>query len=137
MPFDGLLKIALAEAELLAGDPDRAVATTDEALAACDNAGYRAFEAELRRARGEMLLRPDAADCDAAEGEFRSAIDAARRQRARSFVLRAALALAKLHESLNRPADARAVLEPALEAISPTPGMPEIVEAESPLARLA
>jgi class 3 adenylate cyclase/tetratricopeptide (TPR) repeat protein len=137
MPFDGLLKIALAEAELLGGDPDRAVATIDEALAACDNTGYRAFEPELRRARGEMLLRRDAANCDAAEEEFRSAINVARRQRALSFVLRAALSLAKLHESLNRPADARAVLEPVLEGISPTPGMPEIVEAESLLARLA
>ena len=31
--FDGLLKIALAEAEARAGDPDRAVAILDEALA--------------------------------------------------------------------------------------------------------
>jgi class 3 adenylate cyclase/predicted ATPase len=136
-PFDGLLKIALAEAELLASDADRAIAIVDEALAACENTGYRAFEAELRRARGEMLLRRDGADCGAAEGEFRSAIDVARQQRARSFVLRAALSLAKLHQSLNRPADARAVLAPALKGFSPTPRMPEIVEAESLLARLA
>ena len=31
--FDGLLKIALAEAEARAGDPDRAIAILDEALA--------------------------------------------------------------------------------------------------------
>ena len=31
--FDGLLKIALAEAEARAGDPDRALAILDEALA--------------------------------------------------------------------------------------------------------
>ena len=52
--FDGLLKIALAEAEARAGDPDRAVAILDEALATCDRVGHRAFEAELHRARGEI-----------------------------------------------------------------------------------
>ena len=55
--FDGLLKIALAEAEAQAGDADRAVAILDEALATCDRTGYRAFEAELHRARGEILLQ--------------------------------------------------------------------------------
>jgi hypothetical protein len=48
--FDGLLKIALAEAETRAGDPDRAVAILDEALATCDRTGCRAFEAELHSA---------------------------------------------------------------------------------------
>ena len=54
--FDGLLKIALAEAEARAGDPGRAIAILDEALATRDRTGYRAFEAELHRARGEILL---------------------------------------------------------------------------------
>ena len=136
VPFNGLLKIALAEAELAAGDPDRAIEVIDEALAVCSATGYRAFEAELRRTRGEMLLIRDAADCDAAEGEFRTAIELARRQSARSFVLRAALSLAKLHQSLNRAGSARAVLASALEGFSPTPRTPEIVEARSLLARL-
>ena len=121
---------------MLASDPDRAIAIVDEALAACENTGYRAFEAELRRARGEILLRRDAADRDAAEGEFRSAIDVARQQRARSFVLRAALSLAKLHQSVNRPADARAVLAPALKGFSPTDEMPEIAEAQALLVAI-
>ena len=60
--FDGLLKIALAEAEARAGDPDRAIAILDEALATCDRTGYRAFEAELHRARGEILLKRDPAN---------------------------------------------------------------------------
>jgi hypothetical protein len=38
---------------------------------------------------------------------------------------------------LNRPADARAVLAPALKGFSPTPRMPEIIEAEPLLERLA
>ena len=65
--FDGLLKIALAEAEARAGDPGRAVAILDEALATADRLGYRAFEAELHRARGDMLLMRDPADPAPAE----------------------------------------------------------------------
>src|ERR1700722_10146035 len=57
--FDGLLKIALAEAEAAAGDLDRALAVLDEGLATADRVGYRAFEAELHRVGGEMLLRRD------------------------------------------------------------------------------
>src|SRR5271165_6905345 len=60
--FDGLLKIGLAEAEARAGDPDRAIAIIDEALATVDRTGHRAFEAELHRARGEILLKRDPAN---------------------------------------------------------------------------
>ena len=107
-------------------------------MATCDRTGYRAFEAELHRVAWrnalEIAIRPTLTH---AEREFRSAIDIARQQHARSFGLRAALSLAKLYQSLKRPADARAVLAPALEGFSPTPRMPEIVEAEFLLAMLA
>ena len=135
--FDGLLKIALAEAEARAGDPDRAVAILDEALATCDRTGYRAFEAELHRARGEMLLKRDPANPAPAEEAFLTAIAVAKQQGTRSFELRAALSLAKLYQSTGRPADAHAVLAPALEGFSPTPEMPEIAEAQALLAALA
>ena len=118
--FDGLLKIALAEAEARAGDLDRAVAILDEALATCDRLGYRAFEAELHRARGEMLLKRDPANPAPAEEAFLTAIAVAKRQGTRSFELRAALSLAKLYQSTGRPADAHAVLAPALEGFAPT-----------------
>ena len=58
-------------------------------------------------------------------------------QKARSFELQAALALAKLCQSASRPADAHAVLAPALEGFSPTPEMPEIAEAQALLESLA
>ncbi|WP_168195473.1 hypothetical protein [Bradyrhizobium sp. NAS80.1] len=135
--FDGLFKIALAEAEFRAGDLDRAVAILDEALATCDRSGYRAFEADLHRARGEMLLRRDPANRAPAEEAFVLAIAIAREQKARSFELRAALALAKLYGSAGRPADADAVLAPALEGLVPTSEFPEIAEAQTLLAALA
>ena len=134
--FDGLLKIALAEAEARAGDPDRAIAILDEALATCDRTGYRAFEAELHRARGEILLKRDPANPAPAEEAFLTAIAVAKQQGTRSFELRAALSLAKLYQSTGRPADAHAVLAPALEGFSPTPEMPEIAEAQALLVAI-
>ena len=134
--FDGLLKIALAEAEARAGDPDRAVAILDEALATADRVGHRAFEAELHRARGEILLKRDPANPAPAEEAFLTAVAVAKQQGTRSFELRAALALAKLYQSTGRPADAHAVLAPALEGFAPTPEMPEIAEAQALLAAL-
>jgi class 3 adenylate cyclase/predicted ATPase len=135
--FDGLLKIALAEAEARAGDVDRAVAVLDEALATSDRTGHRTFEAELHRLRGEMLLRRNPGNPGPVEEAFETAIAVAHKQGARSFELRAALSLAKLYQSTARPLDAHAVLASALEGFSPTPEMPEIAEAMLLSARLA
>jgi predicted ATPase len=134
--FDGQLKIALAEAEARAGDPDRGIAIVDEALASCGRAGNGAFEAELNRARGEILLMRDPTNPAPVEEAFLTAIAVAKRQTTRGFELRAALSLAKLYHATGRPTDARAVLAPALEGFSPTPDMPEIAEAQALLAAL-
>jgi predicted ATPase len=135
--FDGLLKIALAEAEAAAGDLDRALAVLDEGLATAERMGFRTYEAELHRARGQLLLKRDAANPAPAEEALLLAIAVAKQQSTRSFELRAALALARLYQSTARPAEAHVVLAPALEGFSPTPEMPEIAEAMSLLARLA
>jgi hypothetical protein len=95
----------------------------------CYRTGHHAFDAELHRARGKILLKGDPANSAPAEEAFRTAIAVAKRQGTRSFELRAALSLAKLYRESSRPADARAVLAPALEGFSPTPEMPEIGEA--------
>jgi predicted ATPase len=135
--YDGLLKIALAEAEARAGDFDRALAILDEALATCEHLGYHAFEAELHRSRGEILRKRDPANPAPAEEAFQTAIAVARKQGTRSFELRAALALAKLYQSTARLTEAHAVLAPALNDFAPTPEMPEIAEAQGVLAALA
>jgi predicted ATPase len=135
--FDGLYKIALAEAEARGGNIDPALAILDEALAASERIGHRSFDAELHRVRGEMLLKRDPASSALAEEALQAAIAAAKRQATRSFELRAALSLAKLYQSTNRPAEAHAILAPALEGFSPTPEMPELAEAQALLERLA
>ena len=136
LQFDGLLKIALAEAEARASDTDRAIAVLDEALATCDRTGYRAFEAELHRVRGEILLKRDPANPARAEDALLTALAVAKQQDTRSFELRAALALAKLYQSIARPADAYAVLTPALKGFAPTDEMPEIAEAQALLVAI-
>jgi class 3 adenylate cyclase/predicted ATPase len=135
--YDGVIKIALAQAEARVGDVDRAIAILDEALARAQRIGCRAFEAELNRVRGEMLLNRDPTSPAPAKEALQAAIAVAQRQGTRSFELRAALSLGKLYQSTRRPLDANAVLAPALEGFSPTPEMPEIAEAKELLAALA
>jgi predicted ATPase len=132
--FDGLLKIALAEAEAGAGDPGGAVTIIDEALATVEATGYRAFEAELYRVRGELQFRREVPDFGGAEQALQTAVAVARRQKTRSFELRAAVSLAKLYQSTGRFVEAGAILAPALQGFSPTTEMPEIAEAQAMLA---
>ena len=72
-----------------------------------------------------------------AEDAYRTAIAVAKEQGARSYELLSALGLAKLYQSTNRPAEAHAVLAPALQGFSPTPEMPAIAEAQVLLEGLA
>jgi predicted ATPase len=134
--YGGVLQIAIAHAEARACGVDRAIVILNEALATVRRTGCRAFEAELNRVRGELLSQRDPADSASAERALEAAIAIAREQGTRSFGLRAALSLAKLHQSTGRLTDARAVLAPALEGFSPTPEMPEIAEAQSLLEQL-
>ncbi len=90
----------------------------------------------LFRDKGEILLRLDLANPAPAEEAFRTAIQFARQQGSRSFGLRAALSLAKLNQSTGRPAEAHAVLAPALEGFAPRTEMPEIADAQALLERL-
>ncbi|PWT93767.1 MAG: hypothetical protein C5B56_00180, partial [Proteobacteria bacterium] len=132
-----LLGTLLAEAEAEAGELDAALATVEEQFAAIEQTGERWFAAEVHRARGEILLKRDPANPAAAERAFLTAIAIAREQKAKSFALRAALALAKLYQSSGRAADAHSVLAPALEGFSSTPEFPEIAQAQALLAVLA
>jgi hypothetical protein len=64
-----------------------------------------------------------------AEDSFLIALAVAKQQGARSFELRAALALAKLFQSTGRGVEARGVLAPALEGFALTPEFAEVGEA--------
>jgi class 3 adenylate cyclase/predicted ATPase len=130
--FEGLL--AEIEAQ---DDAEGALRRIDKALALAGDTGEHWSDVFLHRLRGEILLKLDPANTAPAEDAFLTAIAIAQQQKARSFELRAALSLAKLHHSTDRPADAHALLAPALKGFSPTPEFPEIEQAQALLAALA
>ena len=95
--------------------------------------GGHCIDSYLYRVRGKVLEKRDA---NAAEAAYHEALRIAREQGARTFELQSALALAKLHQSTARAADAHVVLAPALGGFSPTLEFPEIKEAQNLLAAL-
>jgi predicted ATPase len=132
-----LPEAVLAEAEASAGETDAGLRRLDDAIAELERTEERLYEAEMHRIRAEMLLKRDPADTAAAEQSLQAAIAVARSQKARSFELRAALALAKLYRSANRDADAHAVLAPAVEGFPPTQQFPELSDAQAVLSALS
>ena len=121
----------LADLEAERGEIDAAVGVLDRTLADIGRTEHRTFDAEIHRVRGKTMLKRNPANTSAAAEALQTAIAIARQQGVRSFGLRAALSLAKLYQSTVRPADACAVLAPALEGFAPTPEMPEIAEAQA------
>jgi predicted ATPase len=126
----------LATVQAETGDPESALATLDEAFRNIDDVAGRAWEAELRRLRGNILLaaRPEAADD--AERSYRDAIAVAQRQRARSLELRAATALAQALRGRGRKDEAREVLGPIYGWFTEGLDTADLREAKSLLAEL-
>jgi class 3 adenylate cyclase/tetratricopeptide (TPR) repeat protein len=89
------------------GDSEAALSTIDEGLKEINDETGRAWEAELQRLHGDILLkaRPDAAK--EAERSYRDAIAIAQRQQARSLELRATTSLARLLQRSGRNNEAR------------------------------
>src|SRR5262249_39402320 len=131
------LEAALAEAEASAGETDAGLRRLDDALAELPRTEQRWYEAEMHRIRAEILLKRDPADTAAAEQSLQAAIAIAQHQQARSFELRAALALATLYRAANRDADAHAVLAPAVGGFAPTRQFPELTEAQTLLSAMS
>ncbi len=121
----------LAQLETDTMAAETALKRIDGALDLAGQGDNRCYLPFIHRLRGEILLKRDPSNSAPAEEAFRTAIDFARHQSARSLGLQAALALAKLLRSTGQAAEAHAVLAPALEGFSPTPEMPEIAEAMS------
>jgi predicted negative regulator of RcsB-dependent stress response len=99
----GWLVTILVEIE----DPETALSTVEGALKQVNDVTGRAWEAELRRLRGDILLVLSADAVDEAERSYKDAIAIARSQCARSLELRAVTSLARLLRSQGRKAEAR------------------------------
>ena len=79
-------------------------------LATANKVGERRMEAELWRLSGEASLLDNKGDCSEAERSFKLAIEAARKQSAKHFELRATMSLARLLDQQGKRAEARAML---------------------------
>jgi adenylate cyclase len=100
----------IAQSLCLLGRYDEALVTIDEALAVVEKTGERLCEAEGHRTKGELLLAKGVSSAAQAEQLFRTAIEIARGQKAKSWELRATTSLARLLCGTNRRDEARAML---------------------------
>ena len=100
----------LAEAHADEADIERGSAALDEAFAVTENTGERWWEAEQHRLKGDLLLRQPAPDEAQAARCFRTALDVAAGQAAKSLELRAAISLSRLLHHQRRTEDAHRLL---------------------------
>jgi predicted ATPase len=131
MPLFGAL---LAQAEGEVGRVEAGLAQIGDLQAEIERTGQHWFDAEVHRQRGELLLRRAPADPDGAETAFMRAVNIAQSQQTRTFELRAALSLAKLHDAMGRRQLAIDVVAPALDGFDKGRNLPEAEEAERLLA---
>jgi tetratricopeptide (TPR) repeat protein len=95
------------------GRPEDGLKKLSEAIVFTDKHSMRYMDAELHRLRGELLLmRSDSHDAAEAEASFHESLDVARRQKAKSWELRAATSLARLWHDQGKAAEARDLLAP-------------------------
>jgi class 3 adenylate cyclase/predicted ATPase len=127
----------LAELEAMRHHLDSALATIEDGLAMAEDTGEHYTDPYLHRLRGEFLLMRSPVEPVFAEEAFRTAIAIAKAQSARGYALLASRSLAELCRSTGRLEEAKALLRPALDGLSPTSEMPEIAEAQALLGQLA
>ena len=101
-----------------AGRFEEGLTALKEAFLFIDRTGQQYYQAELYRLKGELLLGHDAANASAAEQSFHSALDVSRKQRAKSWELRASTSLARLLRDLNRREEARPLLAKVYESFT-------------------
>jgi predicted ATPase/DNA-binding winged helix-turn-helix (wHTH) protein len=114
----GLRFTALVVTEALGqlGQVSEILAELNEAIEQSEQGEECWLIADLLRLKGERLLMQDAQDAAMeAEGQFRQALDWARRQGALSLELRAATSFARLLRDQSRPAHAIALLGPVYD----------------------
>ncbi len=93
-----------------AGRFDEALRTIEESLLIIDRTGQRHCEAEVHRLKGELLRAQRASNAVDAEKCFRTAINIACKQHAKSWELRATTSLARLLAKQRKHNKARAML---------------------------
>jgi predicted ATPase len=124
----------LAGACEVAGKVEEAAILLDEALQIVEKTGERWLAAELKRHKGQLLLRRG--QHEAAEGLYRKALDIAQGQEAKLWELRAAASLARLRRDQGRHAEARELLAPVYAWFTEGFATPDLKEAKALLDEL-
>ena len=104
----GLVLIVTALGRL--GRFDEGLRAIDELFPFFERTGQRFYESEVHRVKGELLLAQDASNAAQAEKSFRTAIEIARHQKAKSWELRATTSFARLLLTQGKREEARAML---------------------------
>jgi predicted ATPase len=107
-----LCLVLLAEAAEHAGQVEEGLHLLAEALTVLEASGQGDLLAEAYRLQGSLLLRQSVTATVQAEACFQQALTIARRQKARSWELRAATSLARLWQQQGKRAEARELLAP-------------------------
>jgi predicted ATPase len=100
----------LAELYGKGGRATEGLAVLAEALRTIEDTGWRFYEPEINRLKGELLLIGAPDNPEEAEACFRQAIAVARRQSAKSLELRAVMSLSRLYQKQGKQAEARQML---------------------------
>jgi tetratricopeptide (TPR) repeat protein len=101
---------ALAKGYGEIGDPEQGLALIDEVLTGIERNSEYMMKAELHRLKGQLLLLQTQSNSEEAERWFRSAIDIARGQQAKSWELHATTSLARLLANQHRRDEGRTML---------------------------
>ncbi|MDN4999650.1 adenylate/guanylate cyclase domain-containing protein [Bradyrhizobium sp. GCM10027634] len=131
-PFWGM-HVAVANAEV--GEVGTALEILNDVIARTAQSGQHWLDAELHRVRGRLLLRYGSSDESSAEDDLKRSIEIARHQQTKTFELRSALGLARLHKANGRAGAVSEVLAPVLAQFEAQHGLPELVEAKELLAQ--
>jgi len=118
-----------------AGEVEEGLRHLANAISTVRQTGEHQYEAELHRLHGELQLA-NGASADA-EADFRHAIDIARKQKARSWELRATMSLARYLRASGRSDEARRSLSDAYDWFSEGFDSPDLEEARSLLRELS
>ena len=105
-----LSHLARASAEI--GQVDEASTKIGEAMTAVKTTKENWYEAEIIRVAGEIALQGKEPDATKAEACFARALEIARKQKAKSWELRAATSMARLLCAQGRPQAAHEILHP-------------------------
>ncbi len=92
------------------GEFEEGLRAIDEALLVIDRKDEQCYTAEIHPQKGELLLAQKLSNASQVEASFRTVIDTSRRQKAKSWELRATTSLARLLAKQGRRDEARSTL---------------------------